>query len=64
MEITKETIISDILDINGDAAEVFMEYGMHCLGCACARGETIEEACAVHDINPDELVEALKKKLA
>ncbi|PWM44008.1 MAG: disulfide oxidoreductase [Clostridiales bacterium] len=64
MEITKETLIGDILKINNDAADIFMEYGMHCLGCACARGESIEEACEVHGINVDELVQALNKKLA
>ena len=64
MEITKDTLIGDILKINDEAADVFMEYGMHCLGCACARGESIEEACEAHGINVDELVDALNAKLS
>ena len=54
MEITKDTIIGDILDAHGEAAApYFFEMGMHCLGCPSARGETVEEACMVHgaDVN-------------
>lgn len=59
MQITKETIIGDILDADFDAAPYFLEIGMHCLGCPSSRSETIEEACAVHGTNADELVAKL-----
>jgi len=36
---------------------------MHCLGCPSASGETIEEACAVHGVDADELVEKLNDYL-
>ncbi len=36
---------------------------MHCLGCPASRGETIEQACAVHGNDPDELVEKVNKLL-
>ena len=47
-KITKDTIIGDILDMDRDTAPYFLEIGMHCLGCPASRGETIEQACAVH----------------
>ena len=57
MEITKDTIIGDILDFNADAAApFFFEMGMHCLGCPSARGESVAEACAVHGVDPEQLV--------
>ena len=56
MTITKDTIIGDILDAKPDAAPFFMEIGMHCLGCPAARGETLAEACAVHNVDPDTLL--------
>lgn len=59
MEITRETIIGDILDTNPSTAPFFLEMGMHCLGCPASRGESVEEACAVHGINADELVAKL-----
>ena len=59
MEITKDTIIGDILDIAPESAPLFLEIGMHCLGCPASRGESIEMACEVHGVDADELVEKL-----
>ncbi len=59
MEITRDTIIGDILDIAPDCAPIFLEIGMHCLGCPSARGETVEMACEVHGVDADELVQKL-----
>lgn len=64
MEITKNTIIGDILDADFEVAPYFLEMGMHCLGCPASRGESIEEACAVHGTNPDELVAKLNEHFA
>ena len=64
MEVTKDTIIGDVLDMDEGTAEFFLEIGMHCLGCPAARGETIEEACAVHGTDADELVEKINEYLA
>ena len=60
MEITKDTIIGDILDFNAEAAApFFFAMGMHCLGCPSARGESVAQACAVHGVDPDTLVAKL-----
>lgn len=59
MQITKESIIGDILDFNPDTAVFFFEIGMHCLGCPASRGESIADACAVHGTDADELVKKL-----
>ena len=64
MEITKDTIIGDILDADPSTAPFFLEMGMHCLGCPASRGESIEEACMVHGISADELVQKLKAHTA
>jgi len=55
-QITKDTIIGDILDIAPETAPVFLSIGMHCLGCPSSRGETVEQACMVHGVNVDELL--------
>ncbi len=62
--ITKETIIGDILDMDQSTAPYFLEMGMHCLGCPASRGETVEEACAVHGVDADTLVAKLNAHLA
>jgi len=64
MKITKDMIVGEVLDMNTDAAKYFFEIGMHCLGCPASRGETIEQACAVHGANVDELVDKLNKFFA
>ncbi len=56
IEITKSTIIGDILDIAPQTAPIFMAIGMHCLGCPSSRAETVEEACMVHGIDVDKLL--------
>ena len=61
--ITKDTIIGDILDLDQTTAPFFLEMGMHCLGCPSARGEPLEQACAVHGVDPEELVQKINEHL-
>lgn len=56
MTITKSSIIGEVLDAYPNTAQVFLDMGMHCLGCPASRGETIEEACMVHGEDADKLV--------
>jgi hybrid cluster-associated redox disulfide protein len=64
MEVTKQTLIGDVLDFNRETAQFFFEIGMHCLGCPHSRGESIEDACRVHGTNADELVKKLNEFLS
>ena len=64
MEVTKASIIGDVLDAAPDTAEFFVQIGMHCLGCPSARGESIEDACAVHGTDADALVDKINAFLA
>ena len=59
MKITKDTLIGDALQIDVELAQFFFEIGMHCLGCPASRGETIEQACAVHNTDCDMLLQKL-----
>ncbi len=59
MEITKNMRIGELLQIAPEKADILLEAGMHCLGCPASQAETLEEACEVHGINVDELVERL-----
>ena len=60
-KIEKTTIIGDVLDIAPQTAPLFMSIGMHCLGCPASRGETVEEACAVHGVDADAFMEQVNK---
>ena len=59
MEIKKDMKIGELLQVAPEKADILLEAGMHCLGCPASQAETLEEACEVHGINVDELVERL-----
>ena len=61
--ITKNTIIGDILDIAPETAPTFLSIGMHCLGCPASWNETVEQACMVHGVNTEELLEQLNQTI-
>ena len=62
MKFSKDIIIKDILENHPKAEEILTGFGMHCLYCPCSQAETLEEACAVHEINVDDVVNALNEK--
>ena len=55
MTITKDMTIGEILRIDERLVPILLETGMHCLGCPASQGETLEEACAVHGTNAQEI---------
>ena len=61
MNIEKTTTIGEILEKAPEKADLLLETGMHCLGCPASQMETLEEACEVHGIDINELVEKLNK---
>ena len=60
-EISRDTMISEILSNAPEAMPVFQNIGMHCLGCPASRGESIEQACEVHGTDCDALLEKLNR---
>lgn len=63
-QVTKETLIGEALMMNIGIANILMESGMHCVGCPSAQGESIEEACMVHGMDADVLIEKINSFLA
>ena len=59
--IEKTTKIGELLEIAPEKAEILIQAGMHCLGCPASQGETLEEACDVHGIDVDDLLEKINK---
>lgn len=63
MDLSRESMIFDILEDFPEAMPKFQELGMHCLGCALATAESLEQACAAHGVDPDEFLVELKAYL-
>ena len=61
MEIKKDMTIGELLEQAPEKADILLEAGMHCLGCPASQMETIEEACGVHGLDVDEIIEKLNK---
>ena len=62
-KITKDMIISDVINENPELVITYFENCMMCIGCPASQGESIEQASAVHGIDADQLVEALNAAL-
>ena len=62
MKFDKDTKIGELLEAAPEKAEILMEAGMHCLGCPASQAETLEEACEVHGIDVEELVEKINEE--
>jgi len=52
-QIEKYTLISEIMENAPYCVPLFQAIGMHCMGCAMASGEDVEEACAAHGVDVD-----------
>lgn len=64
-KISKDMLINDILAVDAGNAAILMAAGMHCIGCLAAAGETLEEAAAVHGLDPrktDGLFQKIEKQ--
>lgn len=63
-QITKSTMIGELLQIDENVAPILLNIGMHCLGCPSSQMETVEEAAMVHGIDPDALVDQINSFLS
>ena len=51
MQVTKETLMGELLRADINTANILMAAGMHCVGCPSSQMESLEEACVVHGIS-------------
>lgn len=63
MKLTKQTTMGEMLEYDMGIAYILMQCGMHCVGCPSSIGESLEEACAVHGLDADEVMEVIRDYL-
>lgn len=61
--VTKDMLMGDIVRMNDAFAPILMQCGMHCLGCPSSQMESLEDACAVHGIDVDDVLAQLNASL-
>ena len=64
VNVNGKTIISDIISQYPEAAEVLYGIGMHCLGCPASGGESLEDACAVHGVDTQQVIMSINEKIS
>ena len=62
--VNTQTLVGESVMNHPEAIEVLMSIGMHCLGCPASQAESLEDACAVHGIPVDQVVEAINSRIA
>jgi hybrid cluster-associated redox disulfide protein len=63
-KITKDMTFGQVLKDHPQVAQIFLKYGMHCIGCHFALTETIEQGAVAHGVDANELVDDLNNSLA
>ncbi|GEM_PF-211898 len=61
--IDQDMLIGDIIDAYPDASLVFMRCGMYCITCPASQMETLEQACAVHGLEAEDVAKVLNDYL-
>lgn len=54
--VNRKTLIGEIVNQYPETAEVLLGIGMHCLGCPASQAESLEDACAVHGVDPESVI--------
>ena len=62
--VNAQTLVGEIVMNHPEAVEVLLSIGMHCLGCPASQAESLEDACAVHGIPVEGVIEAINSKIA
>lgn len=62
--VNEKTLIGEVVNTYPETVDILLGIGMHCLGCPASQAESIEDACAVHGIDSQEIIEAINSKIA
>ena len=62
--VNSETLVGEIVTQYPEAIEVLLSIGMHCLGCPASRMESLQDACAVHGVDAQQVIDAINAKIA
>ena len=62
--VTGETLIGEIVTKYPETVDILLSIGMHCLGCPASRSESLQDACAVHGIPAEQIIDAINERIA
>jgi len=65
-EVTKDMLLGEVVARHPEAAQVMLEYGLHCVGCFANAYDTVEVGAKVHgmsDAEVDQMVEKVNRAI-
>lgn len=62
--VNNDTLVGEIVHTYPETIDVLLAAGMHCLGCPASQAESLADACAVHGLESNSIVEAVNAKIA
>ena len=62
--VNGKTLIGELVRSYPETADVLFGIGMHCLGCPASQAESLEDACAVHGVDAENVVKAINDRIA
>lgn len=62
--VVKDNLIGEIVGTYPESIEVLLGMGMHCLGCPASQAESLEDACMVHGVDVEKILEQINEKIA
>jgi hybrid cluster-associated redox disulfide protein len=61
IKVTKDSNLAEVVYKNPEAAEVLIDYGLHCVGCAASSYDTVEAGAKVHGLSDKEIDEMIER---
>ncbi len=62
--VNEKTLVGEVVDRYPDAMDVLLNAGMHCLGCPASQAESLEDACSVHGLDAQPIIDAINARIA
>lgn len=62
MKFNKDTKIIELVNEAPEKVGKLEEAGMHCIGCPISENEIIEEACMMHGMDVEDILEELNRE--
>lgn len=62
IRIIRKTLIGEIVSQHPEVPEVLFKIGMRCLRDPDPQGENLQDGCAVHGVDTEEVIKSINKK--
>ena len=53
--ITKQTLVSALIEEHPEVEEILMSYGLHCAGCHFSEFDTLEDGAMMHGLSDEDI---------